>query len=286
MTLRRMDKIEGIGKTRAWRRRGNRGGFTLLEILVAFAILIMGLSLVAALATTSSRQAAQVEEETGVQLACQNLMNAILAGDATVSLGVEVPLPDTPNWAARVELLDGPISNLVAIRIVATRFEVIETPHPTDPTLTISTRSFEGGRQYVLKEWARRADVRMQTVRRNLDGTFSTVDGTAADIAATNVASGSGVESGVAGGLSGFDSASNLNAFDALDAAFGVSGGLGGSSGLGASDGLGASGGLGGAGSVGGLGAPGTGSLASPFSELDAATQNLAEPTFAPPSPF
>lgn len=263
-------KMNGLNKTGALRRRGNRGGFTLLEILVAFAILIMGLSIVAALATTSARQAMQVEEETGVQLACQNLMNAILAGDATVSLGVEIPLPDTPNWAARVELLDGPISNLVAIRIVATRFEIIETPHPTDPTLTISTRSFEEGRRYVLKEWARRADVRTQTVRRNVDGTFSTVDGTAADIPATNVANGSGVEGNVAGGLSGFDSASG-DAFGELDGAFGAFGGLDG---------------LGGTGNVGGIGAPGTGSLASPFSELDAATQNLNEPTFAPPSPF
>ncbi len=261
-------KINGLVKKGALRRQGKRSGFTLLEILVAFAILIMGLSIVAALATTSARQAVQVEEETGVQLACQNLMNAILAGDATVSLGVEVPLPDTPNWAARVELLDGPISNLVAIRIVATRFEIVETPHPTDPTLTISTRSFEGGRQYVLKEWARRADVRTQTVRRNVDGTFSTVDGTAADIAASNVANGSGVQGGVAGGLSGFDSASSGDPFGELDGAFGGLGGLGETGG------------------IGGFGAPGTGSLASPFSELDAATQNLNEPTFAPPSPF
>lgn len=258
-------KIGKMGKPGALSRRGNRGGFTLLEILVAFAILIMGLSIVAALATTSARQAVQVEEETGVQLACQNLMNAILAGDATVSLGVEIPLPDVPNWAARVELLDGPISNLVAIRIVATRFEIIETPHPTDPTLTISTRSFEEGRRYVLKEWARRADVRTQTVRRNVDGTFSTVDGTAADIPTSNVANGSGVAGNVAGGLNGFDSASGVDPFGELDGAFGD---------------------LGRAGNVDGFGATGTGSLASPFSELDAATQNLNEPTFAPPSPF
>lgn len=258
-------KINGLNKTGALRRRGKQDGFTLLEILVAFAVLIAGLSLVASLATTTARQAERVEEETGVQLACQNLMNAILSGDATVSLGVEVPLPDIPNWAARVELLDGPISNLVAIRIVATRFEIVETPHPTDPSLTISTRSFDGGRQYVLKEWARRADVRTQTVRRNVDGTFSTVDGTAADIPASNVANGSGVEGNVAGGLSGFDSASDGDAFGELDGAFGAFGETG---------------------NLGGFGATETGSLAAPFSELDAAAENFDEPTFAPPSPF
>ncbi len=250
-------KINGLGEPGALRRRrerGKRGGFTLLEILVAFAILIMGLSIVAALSSTTARQAEQVEEETGVQLACQNLMNSILSGDAVVALDVEIPFPDAPNWAARVELLDGPISNLVAIRIVATRFEIVETPHPTDPTQTISTRSFEPGRRYVLKEWARRADVRMQTTRRNLDGTFSTVEGTAADVPASNVATGAAGESGVAGGLSGFD------ALDALanPGAFGDSGGLTG----------------------GALGAE-----PSAFDALDAATAPV-EPTFAPPSPF
>ena len=127
-----------------------------------------------------------------------------------------------------------------------------------------------------MKEWARRADVRTQTVRRNVDGTFSTVDGTAADIPASTVANASGVEGNVAGGLSGFDSASG-DAFGALDGAFDDLNGLGGLDGLN---------GLGETGNAGAFGASGTGSLASPFSELDAATQNLNEPTFAPPSPF
>lgn len=276
-TLKNVETGE-MKKTRQRRRTGNRSGFTLLEILVSFAILIVGLAIVAALSTTTARQAELVEEETGVQLACQNLMNSILAGDAVVSLGVEIPFPDVPNWTARVELLDGPISNLVAIRIVATRFETIETPHPTDPTRTLSTRSFEAGRRCVLKEWARRADVRMQTVRRNLDGTVSTVEGTAADLPASSVANGTGTgtESGVAGGLGGFGSAETgtvgANGFDAL----GNWGGTGG---------LGASGGLSGSGSSGSLGGAASNAEPSPFAELDAAADAFA-PTVAPPTSF
>lgn len=276
-TLKNVETGE-MKKTRQRRRTGNRSGFTLLEILVSFAILIVGLAIVAALSTTTARQAELVEEETGVQLACQNLMNSILAGDAVVSLGVEIPFPDVPNWTARVELLDGPISNLVAIRIVATRFETIETPHPTDPTRTLSTRSFEAGRRCVLKEWARRADVRMQTVRRNLDGTVSTVEGTAADLPASNVANGTGTgtESGVAGGLGGFGSAETgtvgANGFDAL-------GNLGGTGGLGAS------GDWSGSGSSGSLGGAASNAEPSPFAELDAAADAFA-PTVAPPTSF
>ena len=279
MTTLKNVKMGEMKKTRQRRRTGNRSGFTLLEILVSFAILIVGLAIVAALSTTTARQAELVEEETGVQLACQNLMNSILAGDAVVSLGVEIPFPDVPNWTARVELLDGPISNLVAIRIVATRFETIETPHPTDPTRTISTRSFDAGRRCVLKEWARRADVRMQTVRRNLDGTVSTVEGTAADLPASNVANGTGTGSGVAGGLGGFGSAETgtggANGFDVLDN-WGGTGGLGGLGGLNGSGSLGASGSLGGAASNAGP---------SPFAELDAAADAFA-PTVAPPTSF
>lgn len=275
MTTLKNVKTGKMRKTQQRWRTGNRSGFTLLEILVSFAILIVGLAIVAALSTTTARQAELVEEETGVQLACQNLMNSILAGDAVVSLGVEIPFPDVPNWTARVELLDGPISNLVAIRIVATRFETIETPHPTDPTRTISTRSFEAGRRCVLKEWARRADVRMQTVRRNLDGTVSTVEGTAADLPASNVANGTGTGtgSGVAGGLGGFGSAETgtvgANGVDALD-------NWGGTGGLGASGSLNGSGSLGGAASNAGP---------SPFAELDAAADAFA-PTVAPPTSF
>lgn len=271
MTTLKNVKIGKIEKMARRRETGNRSGFTLLEILVSFAILIVGLAIVAALSTTTARQAELVEEETGVQLACQNLMNSILAGDAVVSLGVEIPFPDVPNWTARVELLDGPISNLVAIRIVATRFETIETPHPTDPTRTISTCSFEAGRRCVLKEWARRADVRMQTVRRNLDGTVSTVEGTAADLQASNVANGTGT--GVAGGLGGFGSAETgtvgANGFEALD-------NWGGTGGLGASGSLNGSGSLGGAASNAGP---------SPFAELDAAADAFA-PTVAPSPSF
>lgn len=159
--------------------------FTLMEILVVLAILGLGLAAVTSLTTATSRQAERVEEDTAVQTTCQNMMNSILAGDATVSIGAEIPIPDAPNWAASVELLDGPIPNVVAIRMTAQRFATIETPSTSNPYSTVVSREPDPGRRFVLKEWARRGDVRTRTLRRNLDGTVSAVDGTA-DASAQN----------------------------------------------------------------------------------------------------
>jgi len=152
--------------------------FTLLEILVVLAILGMGLALITTMTTTTARYSERVEEETTVQLACQNLMNSILAGGAVATVGIELPIPDAPNWSTSVDLLDGPISNLVAIRITAQRYQTYETPSPTAPDGVLVTRVPEEGRRYVLKEWARREEIKTRVVQTNSDGSTTTVDGT------------------------------------------------------------------------------------------------------------
>jgi len=158
--------------------KNRRSAFTLLEILVVLAILGMGLALITTMTTTTARYSERVEEETTVQLACQNLMNSILAGGATATVGVELPIPDAPNWSTSVELLDGPISNLIAIRITAQRYETYETPSPTEPNGVLVTRVPEEGRRYVFKEWARREEIKTRVIQTNSDGSMKATDGT------------------------------------------------------------------------------------------------------------
>ena len=202
--------------------RTARSGFTLLEILVVLAILGMGLALVTSMTTHSARYSERVEEETNVQLALENMMNSILSGNTTATLGVEIPIPDAPRWFAKVELLDGPIDNVVAIRITAQRYETIQVLTTNNPNVETTARLPEDGRRVVLKEWARRSSVKTRAVSVDGQGRTRAIDGTGE----TYLSDLSSTDPDVGGGLlaappeSFVDNfAPGASAFDALDAA-------------------------------------------------------------------
>ena len=81
-----------------------RGAFTLLEILVVLAVLGMGLALVSAMMRNSAQYSERVEEDSAVQLVCDNMMSSILSGGMTATIGVELPIPDAPRWTVTTEL--------------------------------------------------------------------------------------------------------------------------------------------------------------------------------------
>lgn len=155
-----------------------RSGFTLLEILVVLAILGFGMGLIVEMTTASARHSVRVEEDTIVQLAMQNLMSSILAGNVAATVGVSSPIPDAPNWETTVELADGPIDNIVAIRITAQRYETQEVPSIADPTFMITTRIPDYEKRFVIKEWARRAEIKTRVVKTTALGEVTAVDGT------------------------------------------------------------------------------------------------------------
>jgi len=205
--------------------KNGRSAFTLLEILVVLAILGMGLALITTMTTTTARYSERVEEETTVQLACQNLMNSILAGGAVATIGIELPIPDMPNWSTSVDLLDGPISNLATIRITAQRYQTYETPSPTEPNGVLVTRVPEEGRRFVFKEWARREEIKTRVVQTNSDGSIKATDGTGEtvwnDLNSENQSLGGGI---------GFDETKSDDPFSVVDQmnASAIGGSLGG----------------------------------------------------------
>ncbi len=160
-----------------------RDGFTLLEILVVLAILGMGLALISAMTRSSAQYSERVEEDSAVQLVCDNMMSSILSGGATATLGVELPIPDAPRWTVTTELLDGPIPSVVAVRITARRYDQITTGSAANPGVLTVARTPTPGRVFVLKEWARRADVRTRVVSVESDGSTTAIDGTGETVA-------------------------------------------------------------------------------------------------------
>ena len=201
-----------------------RGAFTLLEILVVLAVLGMGLALVSAMMRNSAQYSERVEEDSAVQLVCDNMMSSILSGGMTATIGVELPIPDAPRWTVTTELLDGPIPSVVAVRITARRYDQPQTESPTNPGASTVARTPTPGRVFVLKEWARRADVHTRVVSVAADGSTAAVDGTgetvAGDLNAQADAGLGGALGGVPTDLASPESSGSL--FDSFDSAQGL----------------------------------------------------------------
>lgn len=174
-----------------------RDGFTLLEILVVLAVLGFGMGLIVDMTTKSARISERVEEDTFVQLACDNMMNSILAGNMTATVGVSTPIPDAPNWETTIELLDGPIEKLIAIKITAQRYINDAYPSAEDPSVPVVVRTPDSARRYVIKEWARRAEIKTRVVKTTATGETTALDGTgetfAADLGASQTELGGGL---------------------------------------------------------------------------------------------
>ncbi|MGN0930806.1 MAG: type II secretion system protein [Thermoguttaceae bacterium] len=190
----------------------DKRGFTLLEILIVLAVLGMGLAIISMMMKNSAAYSGRVKEETNVQLVCDSMMSSILSGNMTATLGVELPVPDEPNWTTKVELVDGPLDSIVAVKITARRYE---TPAPIgmgiDASGEATGRVASQGRRFAIKEYARRANVQTRVVKIGQNGETTTVDGTG-DTVAQDMAQGS---QGLGGGLGG--SSPSLNGSQFID---------------------------------------------------------------------
>ncbi|MBR5627243.1 MAG: prepilin-type N-terminal cleavage/methylation domain-containing protein [Thermoguttaceae bacterium] len=150
-----------------YNNQSERHGFTLLEILIALAILMLGLAVISELIQASNRQAVQVEDVTNIQVVCQNMLSRILAGDISVSTNVPIPVNDYPDWDITVSLTPAPIPNLVGIRIFARRYNIEMYPSATNPGIYTTRRTPIPGQHFVLKQWVRREDLKLNTVVQN-----------------------------------------------------------------------------------------------------------------------
>ena len=97
-------------------------GFTLLELVIAMAILLVGLSALFHVNNESRIASVAAEELATVQLACQTKMNELLAtsGGAAIT-GVTADIPNAKGWKMSVEKKPLNRKGIVAIRIFAAK---------------------------------------------------------------------------------------------------------------------------------------------------------------------
>jgi len=115
-----------------------RSGLSLIEMLVAAAILLASVALLSQLADVGTRHARQAESLANAQRICQNILNEILAGAAPLEPVENMPLRDEPGWSCSVafEPLALPLQRpqLGILRVTVT--EQSAGPHlPTQFTL-------------------------------------------------------------------------------------------------------------------------------------------------------
>ena len=98
-------------------------GFTLLEILVVLAILMVGMAALTTLVRSAMNQSSEAEEKTTVQVECRNLMNRILSAEIPAVWPDKIELPGVDDWRVSTILDPTPIQELVCVTITARKYE-------------------------------------------------------------------------------------------------------------------------------------------------------------------
>jgi prepilin-type N-terminal cleavage/methylation domain-containing protein len=114
-------------------------GFTLLEILLTSAILLIGLTMVFQTSRSALQNFAATQELTAAQNACQSVLNELLAQSAPIRSNEEKIIEGLPHWKIRVDLYPAPQPRLHVLHLSAQQFS------PQDSTLL--------GIKYQLLRW-------------------------------------------------------------------------------------------------------------------------------------
>ena len=93
------------------------GGFSLLEVMIATAILATSTILLLSLFSTGERHAKKAETRVLGQMLCQSKLDELLADPALIRSVVEEPLAGYDNWTYSVDWTATGIDGLVSLRV-------------------------------------------------------------------------------------------------------------------------------------------------------------------------
>jgi len=99
-------------------RHPGRGGFSLLEVLMAMGILLGCVIVLTELAAIGRAHATDAEILAKAQLLCQTRLNEMLAGAQPVMPVQDRTLDEEPGWEYSVKVDSVPYPGLVAVRVV------------------------------------------------------------------------------------------------------------------------------------------------------------------------
>lgn len=115
-----------------WRRGSCRGGFSLLELILALAILVGAVAVLGELVRIGTRNAAMARDLTRAQLLCESTL-AEVAASVIVPQSGQVPLEDA-EWLMSLELSPLDVQGLLAARVTVTQDATVHS-YPVQFTL-------------------------------------------------------------------------------------------------------------------------------------------------------
>jgi hypothetical protein len=151
----------GLQKTHFGRKMDQsptRAGFSLLEVILATALL-MGCGIVLAeLANIGREHARAAEQLAAAQLVCQSRLNAILCGAASVEDVEDQPLDELPGWLLSVDTRSVVVPGMVALRVTVAEEEDDQHRRSKQFSLIRWIRKPEGDRSsessFVTEPWS------------------------------------------------------------------------------------------------------------------------------------
>lgn len=112
-----------------------RSGFSLMEVLLATAILMGALAVLAELAGLGFRSARAARQHVTAQLLCETKMAEVIAGIQPPEEVAETPFEETPEWLYSITATPQDNPSLLAVQ-VSVRPDLPEERHPLEVRLT------------------------------------------------------------------------------------------------------------------------------------------------------
>lgn len=133
----------------------DRAAYTLIEVLVALAVLIAGFTALSTMTNRARRAAIAAEELSIVQLACQTRINELLAGVRPITPSFNEPVAELDYWYMTTELFPASKRGLTVLRVQMQRER-----QPGD-----ATGGYGGGNSFEISSWVDNTRLDQQIVQ-------------------------------------------------------------------------------------------------------------------------
>lgn len=122
-------------------------GYTLLEIVIATGVLVIGLAAVFGMARSARQKSVTASDLASVQLVCQTTLNELLARQSPIKAFGPRNLEEVPEWKIALWIYPSPQAEMYVLHLTTRKFTASGDPLP--------------GSQYQLIRWVPRHRVRI-----------------------------------------------------------------------------------------------------------------------------